>query len=267
MARVAIPCEAGNPSALDPLGGGPYAPRVERGKRALTAERFAQGMTFDQYVLYTGSPENLAREAGWWLGTRRHDFSGLLRERYERARLDEAQTAAIRWLAARSDGPAKLLVISEEWSSDCRRDVPMLARLAEAGGLELRIFQRDGQKLGRGPRSDPAQSPTADIVNTFLNEKDGQTFQSVPTAVFLTKGLEEIYRYIELPAIYHKARLAAAMQAAARGENREQAWEQFIRDWGALQALPFYQMWAGAAVDEMLSALHERLVVATGSVS
>jgi hypothetical protein len=37
---------------------------VERGKRALTAERFAHGMTFDQYVLYTGSPENLAREAG-----------------------------------------------------------------------------------------------------------------------------------------------------------------------------------------------------------
>jgi hypothetical protein len=158
-------------------------------------------------------------------------------------------------------------VISEEWSSDCRRDVPMLARLAEAGGLELRIFQRDGQKLGGGPRSDPAASPNADIVNTFLNEKDGQTFQSVPTAVFLTKGLEEIYRYIELPAIYHKALLAAAMQAAARGENREQAWEQFIRDWGALQALPFYQMWASAAVDEMLSALHERLVVATGSVS
>jgi hypothetical protein len=26
----------------------------------------------------------------------------------------------------------RLLVISEEWSSDCRRDVPALARLAEA---------------------------------------------------------------------------------------------------------------------------------------
>jgi thioredoxin family protein len=242
-------------------------PRVEREKRALTAERFAQGMTFDQYVVYAGSAENLAREAGWWLGRQRHDFSGLLRERYERARLDESQTAAIRWLAARPDGPAKLLVISEEWSSDCRRDVPMLARLAEAGGLDLRIFQRDGQKLGGGPRSDPAESPNADIVNAFLNEKDGQTFQSVPTAVFLTKELEEIYRYIEFPAIYRKERLAAAMQAAARGENREQAWEQFIRDWGALQQLPFYQMWASAAVDEMLSALHERLVVGPAAAS
>ena len=56
-----------------------------RGKSVVTAERFAQGMTFDQYVAYVGTPENLAREAGWWLGTRRQDFSGLLRARYARA--------------------------------------------------------------------------------------------------------------------------------------------------------------------------------------
>ena len=52
-----------------------------------------------------------------------------------------------------------------------------------------------------------------------------------------------------------------------REAHREQPWEQFIRDWGALQQLPFYQVWASAAVDEMLSALHERLVVASGSAS
>jgi hypothetical protein len=57
-------------------------------------------MTFDQYVAFAGSPENLAREAGWWLGPKRQDFSGLLREWYERARLDDAQIAAIQWLAA-----------------------------------------------------------------------------------------------------------------------------------------------------------------------
>ena len=28
-------------------------------------------------------------------------------------------------IAAQPDGPAKILVISEDWSSDCRRDVPM----------------------------------------------------------------------------------------------------------------------------------------------
>ena len=29
----------------------------------MTPERFAKGMTFDEYVKYTGSAENLAREA------------------------------------------------------------------------------------------------------------------------------------------------------------------------------------------------------------
>jgi hypothetical protein len=43
---------------------------------------------------------NLAREAGWWLGPQRMDFSGFLRERYERARLSAAQIGAIQWLAA-----------------------------------------------------------------------------------------------------------------------------------------------------------------------
>jgi hypothetical protein len=234
---------------------------VSSGQGVVTAERFAQGMTFDQYVAYVGTPENLAREAGWWLGTVRVNFSGLLRERYEKNRLDDTQAVAIRWLAAQPDGPAKLLVISEEWSSDCRRDVPMLARLAEAGGLDFRIFPRDGQKLGRGPTADPAESPNADIVNAFLNRRDGRTFQSVPVAAFLTSGFEALYTYFEFPAIYHKVRLSEAMQVARPGESREQAWERFLRDWGALQDSPFYQNWASAAIDEMISALHERVVV------
>ena len=32
-------------------------------KSVVTPERFAKGMTFDEYVTYTGSAENLAREA------------------------------------------------------------------------------------------------------------------------------------------------------------------------------------------------------------
>jgi hypothetical protein len=164
--------------------------------RRVTEPRFAMGMTFDDYVTYVGTDDNLAREAGWWLGV---------------------QADAIRWLAARPDGPAKILVISEEWSSDCRRDVPMLARLAAAGGLALRIFTRDGAKVGRGASADPSETPNADLAN--------------------------------------------ATRAARSGEAPERAWARFVGEWRALQESPFFAMWASAAVDEMLSALHERVVV------
>lgn len=231
----------------------------------ITPERFARGMTFDEYLGWIGTPENLAREAGWWLGPVRRDWSALLREWHAGLRLGPAQEAAIRWLARQSGGPAKILAISEEWSSDCRRDIPIVAHLAEAGGLELRIFPRDGQEVGRGPRADPLQSPNADLVNQFLREAGGETWQSIPVVAFFTGDWRYLCHYLEYPAIYHKERLATAMQVARPGESREQAWDRFIEDWGALQRSPFFPLWAGAAVDEMLSALHERLAVGSGA--
>lgn len=227
----------------------------------ISSARFAQGMTFDEYVTYVGTPANLAREAGWWLGPQRQDLSEVLRAGYARFRLSAAQMGAMRWLASQPGGPGRVLVISEEWSSDCRRDVPMLARLAEAGGLDMRIFTRDGATVGKGPRAHPHESPNADVVNEFLNERDGQTFQSVPVAAFFTADMRCLYRYIEFPAIYHKERLATAMQVPHPGETREQTWGRFLRDWKALQEGPFFLLWASAAADEILAALHRRLVV------
>ncbi len=235
---------------------------MDRTRSVVTAERFAQGMTFEEYVRYTGTPENLAREAGWWLGPERKDLSGILRSWYAEARVGPAQTEAIRWLAAQPDGPARILVISEEWSSDCRRDVPMLQRLAEAGGLELRIFRRDGVKLGEGERSDPAESPNADIVNEFLREQDGRTYQSVPVAAFFTKDFRYLHHYIERPIVHYtrRPRVVAAMQAPRPGEDRERAWARFMDDWSALQQSIWPRVWASAMVDEVLCALHERIV-------
>ena len=71
-------------------------------KSVVTPERFAKGMTFDEYVKYTGSAENLAREAfgsyfadGGSKPAPRKDNSAVFRERYARARLGEQQAAAV----------------------------------------------------------------------------------------------------------------------------------------------------------------------------
>jgi hypothetical protein len=239
-------------------------------KTVVTAERFARGMTFDQYVTYTGSPENLAREAwggyvadGGSIPAARKDNSAVFRERYARVRPSAQQAAAITWLAAQPNGPAKILMISEDWSSDCRRDVPMMARLAEAGGLELRIFNRDGKKILGRRRPDPAAYPDGnhDLMLEFLNTKNGGEWASVPVAVFYTKDLQELHRYIEYPAIYHKDRIRGHQQAARPGETEAQTRDRGQREFVALQGSPFFDVWASAGIDEILSALYERLTV------
>ncbi len=239
-------------------------------RSVVTPERFAKGRTFDEYLKYVGSPENLAREAfgsyfpdGGSIGAPRKDNSGVFRERYARARLSEHQKEAITWLAAQPGGPANIMVISEDWSSDCRRDVPMLARLAEAGGLELRIFNRDGKKILGTRRPDPAAASDAnhDIMLEFLNKKDGAEWASVPVVVVYTKDFQELCRYIEYPAIYHKDRIRAHQQGARPGESAEQARERGGREFAAMQAGPFFDLWAAAGIDEILSALYEKRVV------
>jgi hypothetical protein len=239
-------------------------------KSVVTPERFARGRTFDEYVKYTGSPENLAREAfgsyypdGGSIGAARRDNSAVFRERYARARLTDHQAAAIKWLAAQPDGPAKILVISEDWSSDCRRDVPMLARLAEAGGLELRIFNRDGKKILAARRPDPAAHPDGnhDIMLEFLNAKNGGEWASLPVVVIYTKDLRELHRYIEFPAIYHKDYIRGYMQAARPGESEAHTKERGQREFVALQGSPFFDVWASAGIDEILAALYEKLTV------
>jgi thiol-disulfide isomerase/thioredoxin len=239
-------------------------------RSVVTPERFARGRTFDEYVKYVGTAGNLAREAfgsyfpdGGSAGAPRKDNSGVFRERYARARISDHQKDAIQWLAGQPDGPAKILVISEDWSSDCRRDLPLLARFAEAGGLELRIFNRDGKKILGTRRPDPAVAPDAnhDIMLEFLNKKDGGEWASLPVVVIYTKDFRELHRYIEYPAIYHKDRIRGHQQAARSGETAEQARDRGMREFAAMQASPFFDLWAAAGIDEILSALYEQRVV------
>ena len=227
----------------------------------VTSERFAHGMTFDQYVAYIGTPGNLQREAS--SGPRR-DYSAFFREAFERSLLSDDQQAALQWLVARAHGPSKMLVISEEWSSDCRRDVPMFARIAAVTGMELRIFTRDGQKFSTANVPSLADAPdsNADIMAEFLNHKNGQTWQSIPVCAFYTSELEYLYHFTEYPAIYDKDRLVVQnIRAPKPGESPEETRARADREFLELQQSPFFRIWASATVDEIISALHRKAVL------
>jgi hypothetical protein len=164
-------------------------------------------------------------------------------------------------LVAQPTGPAKMVVLSEEWSSDCRRDVPTFARIAATTGMELRIFNRDGQRFSRANVPDDPDS-NADIMREFLNHKNGQTWQSIPVCAFFTRDMEYLYHYTEYPAIYDKDHIVVEHIRAARpGETPEQTRERAEREFGDLVNSPFFRIWASAAVDEMISGLHRVVVL------
>jgi hypothetical protein len=229
----------------------------------VSATRFGQGMTFEQYLAFVATPDNLKRE-GSASGPRR-DQSGLLRDVYAATQLSEAQRGAWKWLTAQPDGPAKVLAISEEWSSDCRRDIPVIAKVADTVGLELRIFARDGQRFSSAPEPDPRESPSADVMMQYLNRRGGQTFQSIPVIAFFTRDMQELYRYIEFPFVYRKDRIRAAQTAAKPGETAEQTRDRAAREFMELQASPFFTVLRDAAQAEWISLLYERLRV--GSIA
>ena len=58
----------------------------------------------------------------------------------------------------------------------------MVARIAEAGGMDMKVFPRDAN---------------TDIMDEFL--KNGE-FQSIPTVVFYTKDYNYLFHWIERPA-------------------------------------------------------------------
>jgi hypothetical protein len=95
----------------------------------------------------------------------------------------------------------------------------------------------------------------------FMNAKDSGEWASLPAAGVYTKDFQLLCRYLEFPSVYHKDRIRGAQQAARPGETDAQAKERAAREFAAMQTSPFFDLWASVAVDEILSALHRKLVV------
>jgi len=107
---------------------------------------------------------------------------------------------------------------------------------------------------------DPGAGGNADLVVEYANDKGGQKFATVPVAVFFARDFTELYRYVEYPAMYHKERLISHLRGARTDETPEQTAARSSRDISALLDSPFFDVWAQAAIAEILSALHERAV-------
>ncbi len=185
----------------------------------VTPERFAQGMTYREYM--DSVKVNKAR----------------IEEYYDNVRLEPAQSDSLRELSNAAGGPARMMVIGEDWCGDVVRELPVLARVAEAAGLELRIFPRDENH---------------DIMNEFL--KEGK-YMSIPVAVFYDEGHEYICHWIERSQA--ASREQGEIEAAIRSENPDITDQDFGRQRRSRTAARAAD-WQKATVDELVSMLRER---------
>ena len=130
----------------------------------VTPARFAQGLS------YAGFIEKAT--------VNRDKFD----ESYQSAPLTDGDLSFFRKAAALPNGPAKILAIAEPWCGDVYRELPTLARIAEATGMDLRVFYRD-------------ENP--DVMDEFLSNGKAR---AIPVFVFYTADLQYIARFNERSA-------------------------------------------------------------------
>ena len=186
----------------------------------VTPERYAQGMTYEEYM--NSIKVNKAR----------------FEEYYANFDMESEQTDALRQLAGSEGGPARMMVIGEDWCGDVVRELPVLARVAEAAGLDLRIFPRDENH---------------DIMNEFLKEG---LYMSIPVAVFYDRNHGYICHWIERSqAANHEQ---GEIEAAIRAEQPDISDQDFGRQRRARTATRAGD-WQKATVAELVGMLLERL--------
>ena len=138
---------------------------MARETSVVTPERFSQGFDYPSYM--NQIKVNKARFEGY----------------YDDFKMSAEDAALFEELAQRPDGPAKMMVIGEDWCGDVIRGLPVLARIAEAAGIPISIFPRDSH---------------TDIMDEYL--KEGK-YMSIPVVVFYTADHEYICHWIERPEV------------------------------------------------------------------
>jgi hypothetical protein len=126
----------------------------------VTKQRFAQGLTFQQYL----------------------DQMTANKDKFLEAMAAVHPTPEDRAAFANHGEKLNVLVLTEDWCGDALTNFPVLARMVEgARNVEMRVFLRD-------------QNP--DLMDQYLNRG---LFRSIPVFVFFDEDMKELARFVERP--------------------------------------------------------------------
>jgi hypothetical protein len=108
-------------------------------------------------------------------------------QNYKSAPVTPEDLAFFQRAASLPRGPAKIVAIAEAWCGDVYRELPTVARIADATGMDLRVFLRD-------------ENP--DIMDEFLSN-DGKS-RAIPVFVFYTAEMQYIAHFTERSETAHR---------------------------------------------------------------
>ncbi len=197
---------------------------VEQKESVVTPERFAQGLTYSD----------------WFAQIDRNEKR--FQENYDETAVSDDDARALRELVALPNGPALCLAIGEAWCPDVFRGLPVMARAAEAAGMELRVFFRDQNK---------------DIMAEFLNHGE---HESIPVFVFYTKDHKYIGHWIERPALAEEQMPELRKINAPLNDPDLPAEERqkYIQAYHDFQHGPIWSGWRQATIKEIRDLLEDR---------
>ena len=184
----------------------------------VTPERLAQGITYQEFIAQIKVNQDRFQEF------------------YDSAKLTPEDAEF--FCTAVQHGACKVLVLGEDWCPDVFRGMPVMARIAKASGMEMRVFPRD---------------ENLDIMSEFL--KEGQ-FQSIPTFVFYSADHEYLGHWIERPVAANQER-AEILEAVK--QEKAGADEQEISQEARLRTAERYPAWQQETVRELRQLLAEKL--------
>jgi hypothetical protein len=200
----------------------------------VTAARFAQGLSYADFVAQAGVNQDKFVANG------------------ASVPLSEEDASFFRKAVAHPRGPAKMLALAEAWCGDVYRELPTAARIAEATGMELRVFLRD-QNL--------------DIMEEFLSN-NGKS-RAIPVFVFYSKDLEYLTHWTERSASAHAGLAVAMTDAKAKLNLPQSATFGTLPDPGRQALLqevisrvrPFGDQWRRDAIQEIRRLLSDALSI------
>ncbi|HLF71527.1 MAG TPA: thioredoxin family protein [Dehalococcoidia bacterium] len=191
----------------------------------VTPDRLQQGISYEQWM------EQIDRNEDKFV------------DNYEATKPNQADVDAIKAAMAKAGG-VTCLALGEAWCPDVFRGMPVIAKLAEATGMDLKIFFRD-QNL--------------DIMNEYLNKGE---FQSIPTLVFYDKDMHLLGSWHERAQKANEEIPVKMSPITARMRNQDLSEEErakAMEEYAAFQKGPVWAGWRDAQISEIRDLIEKNV--------